>query len=83
MRLRWAHRAQTDLNALDLLEADLIVAAVIEAGGAGALVVGHLLGDLELAAVLEVFGDAGGAKGVVADPGEDAVQLRLIGQLQG
>jgi hypothetical protein len=57
---------------LDLIERDLIVAPVIEAGGARALMVGHLLRDFELAAVAQVFGDAGGAEGVIADPGQDA-----------
>ena len=47
-------------------------AAVVEAGGEGAFVVGHLLGDFEFAAVAEVFGDAGGAKTVAADLGFDA-----------
>jgi hypothetical protein len=32
---------------------------------------GHLLGDLQLAAVLEISRDAGGAKGVAADLGLD------------
>ena len=44
---------------------------VVEAGGAGAFVVGHLLGDFEFAAVAEVFGDAGGAEAVAADSGFD------------
>jgi len=33
---------------------------------------GHLLGDFEMAAVLEVGGDAGGAEGVTTDLGLDA-----------
>ena len=36
---------------LDFIEADLIVASVIEAGGAGALVVRHLLRHLDLSGV--------------------------------
>ena len=52
---------------LDLIERDLIVAPVVEAGGSRALVIGHLLRDLELAAVAQVLGDAGGAEGVAAD----------------
>jgi hypothetical protein len=39
-------RQALDHDALDLVEADLVVTAVVEAGGAGTLVVGHLLGDL-------------------------------------
>lgn len=34
-----------------------------------ALVIRHLLRDLELAAVAKVFGDAGGSKRVAANPG--------------
>jgi hypothetical protein len=46
---------------------DLIVAPVVEPGGAGGFMAGHLLGDLELAAVLQIGGDAGGAEAVGAD----------------
>ena len=38
-------------NPLDFIERELIVAPVIEAGGAGALVVCHLLRDFELPAI--------------------------------
>ena len=51
----------------DLVEGDLVQAAVVEAGGAGAFVVGHLLGDFQLAAVAQVFGDAGGPEAVATD----------------
>ena len=61
-----------DKDALDLVERDLVGAAVVEAGGAGAFVVGHLLGDFEFAAIAEVFGDAGDAEVVAADLGFDA-----------
>ena len=57
----------SDKDALDLVEGDLVRAAVVKAGSAGAFVVGHLLGDFEFAAVAEVFGDAGGAEAVAAD----------------
>ena len=69
-RERW--RRESDADAFDLVEGDLIRAAVVEASGAGAFVVGHLLGDFEFAAVAEVFGDAGGAEAVSADSGVDA-----------
>jgi hypothetical protein len=39
-------------------------------------VTGHLLGDFQLAAVLEVLGDAGGAEGVVAEFGENGRSCR-------
>ena len=59
-------------NALDLVEADLVVAPVVEAGGPCAFVVGHLLRHFELAPVLQVLGDACRPKRVIADFGEDA-----------
>lgn len=40
--LRGTEAGESDQDALDFIEADLVVAAVIEAGGAGALVVRHL-----------------------------------------
>ena len=46
---------------------DLVRAAVIEARRARAFVVGHLLGDFQLAAVAQVFGDAGGPEAVATD----------------
>ena len=67
---RW--RRESDPDAFDLVEGDLVRAAVVEASGAGAFVVGHLLGDFEFAAVAEVFGDAGGTEAVAADLGFDA-----------
>ena len=67
---RW--RRESDADAFDLVERDLVRAAVVEASGAGAFVVGHLLGDFEFAAVAEVFGDAGGTEAVAADLGFDA-----------
>ena len=49
---------------------------VVELGGPWRLVVGDVLGRLERAAVLQVGGDAGGAEGMVPDPGLDAGGLR-------
>ena len=54
-------------NALDLVQADLIIAAVVELGGAGRGAVGDHRGFLERAAVLQVSRDAGSPEGVVAD----------------
>jgi len=56
-------------NPLHLIEGNLIVALVIEPSGSSRLVADHLLGDLELAAVLQVGGDAGSAEAVGADLG--------------
>jgi UDP-3-O-acyl-N-acetylglucosamine deacetylase len=59
-------------NLLDLIEGDLVVAAVVELGGARAFVRGHLLGMLEQAAVLQIDRDAGRAERVAAELGGDA-----------
>src|SRR5271167_545228 len=69
--LRWPS-LRSNQNPLDLIEADLVVASVVEAGGAGAFVVGHLLRDFQLAAVPKVLGNAGSAEGMAADRGRDA-----------
>ena len=61
-----------DDDPLDLIEADLICPPVVEPGGARRLVVGHLLGDLQFAAVLQVFRDAGRPEAVAPDPRADA-----------
>ena len=53
-----------DHNPLDLIEADLIVAAVTQAGRPGGFVILHLLSHFELAAVAQVLGDAGCPEGV-------------------
>jgi hypothetical protein len=58
-------------NPLDLVERDLVVAAVVELGRACALVRGHLLGVLEEAAVEQIDGDAGCSEAVAAEPGEE------------
>lgn len=56
----------------DFIELNLIVPPVIEASGAGALMVRHLLCDFQLAAVPQVFSDAGRTESVTADFGFDA-----------
>jgi hypothetical protein len=61
---------------LNLVERYLIAAPVIESSRPGRLVRGHLLGDLEPAAVLEVGSDAGGPEGVAADLGFDSCRER-------
>ena len=55
-----------------MIEGDVIPPAVVEAGGAGGLVAGHLLGDFQPSAVLQVGGDAGGPEGVAAHFGFNA-----------
>lgn len=63
-------------NALDLIKRDVVLAPVIEPGGARALMVGHLLGDFELAAVAQVLRDARRPKRVAADLRGDRGGLR-------
>jgi hypothetical protein len=63
-------------DALDFIEADLIIAPVIELGGAGRGVVGDHRRLLERATILQVGRDAGGPEGVIADPGADACRPR-------
>ena len=58
------------------VQRNLLLPPVVELGGPWGLVVGDVLGRLERAAVLQVGGDAGGAEGMVADPGLDAGGLR-------
>jgi len=67
-----AARATLQNNALDLIERDLVVAAVVEHGRAGAFMRRHLLGVLEQAAVEQIDGDAGGAEAVAPKPCDDA-----------
>jgi hypothetical protein len=54
---------------LDLIQAGLIIAAVVELGGAGRGVIGNQSRLLQRAPVLEIGGDAGGAESVIANPG--------------
>ena len=51
----------------DFIERELVIPPIIAAGGAGALVVRHLLRDFELAAVAQVFGDPRRAERVTPD----------------
>src|SRR3954466_9195347 len=55
----WMQAGWLAENALDLIQADLIIAAVVELGGAGRGGVGDHRRLLQSAAVLEVSGDAG------------------------
>ncbi len=56
-------------NPLDLIERDLIGAPIIEARRAGTFMVGHLLGDFQLAPVAEIFRNPRRAEGMIADLG--------------
>ncbi len=56
-------------HALDFADADIVVAAVIEAGGFCVRVPGHALRDLEFPPIRQVVGNAGGAEGMAADGG--------------
>jgi len=59
-------------NPLHFIERNLILASVVELCRPRRLMVGDVLRDFELAAVLQVRGDAAGPEGVVPDPGLDA-----------
>ena len=69
----WATKEWSDLvnHALDLVQRDGVIAPVVEARSAGRLVPGHLLRHFQLAAVLQVRGDAGGAEAVTQNLGLD------------
>ena len=54
-------------NPLHFIERHLITASVIEPGSSGGFMAGHLLRNLQLAAVLEIGGDAGCPEAVRAD----------------
>ena len=60
-------RTSLDKNPLHLIQRHLIIAPVIQAGGARGFVIRHALRDLELTAVPEVLGDPGGTERVIAD----------------
>ena len=49
----------------------MVVAAIIQPGGADAFVVGHLPRHLELPAVTQIFSDTSRAEGVATDLGLD------------
>ena len=59
--------ATSNADLLVFIERDGVAAAVVEFGGAGVGVVGHLLRVLEEPPLAEVDGDAGGAEAVIAD----------------
>ena len=61
---------------LHLVERDFLRSPIIELRRARAGMVRHLRGVFERAAVLQVSGDARGAKGVVADARGDAAGFR-------
>jgi hypothetical protein len=68
----------SERNPLDLIEGNLIGAPVVKSGGPRRFMTGHLLGDLELAAVLQVGGDPGGAEAVGADLGAQSCRSCLL-----
>ena len=72
-RPRLSPQPCSDPDPLDLIEGDGLAAPVVEPGGLGVGVPGHLLRLLELRiGVLEIGGDAGAAEGVVAHHRLDA-----------
>lgn len=67
---------QLDSNPFHFIKADLFLASVVKLRRPRRLVVGDLLGRLQLSAVLHVGGDAGRPEGVIADLGFDPCCLR-------
>ena len=59
-------------NPLHFIERNLVLPAVVKLRRARAFVVGDVLRDFELAAVLQVRGDRGSAEGMISDPRLDA-----------
>jgi hypothetical protein len=66
-----SHWLDLQNNPLDLVERDLIAAAIIKLGRARALMRRHLLGVLKERAVEQIDGDAGRPEAVAAEPGEE------------
>ena len=62
----------SDLDSFKLIECRLIVAPVVELGGAGGGMGGHGGGFFEDTAIFEIVGDAGCSEAVIADPCGDA-----------
>jgi hypothetical protein len=60
-------RFRLNRNALDLVEAHLVVPAIVELGGAGRGVVRHGGGVFERAIILQIRRDAGRRESVIAD----------------
>lgn len=60
------------MNALNLVQGDVITSPVIELRGAGAGMVGHGSRALERPAILQIRGDTSRPERVIADPGRDA-----------
>ena len=54
-------------NPFHLIERILVVSPVMEPGGLGAGMVGHLLNHFEFSAITQIFGDPGGPKRVAAN----------------
>ena len=63
-------------NPLDFIERDLVAAAIIKSCSPSRFMAGHVLGDLQLTAVLQVRGDPGSAEAVGADLGAQPCSSR-------
>ena len=68
-------RQTSDEDPLDVIEADVVGAPIVEPGGPGVGMVGHLARLFQRAAIFEVGSDAGTPKGMVADRRGDAGAL--------
>jgi hypothetical protein len=63
------HGNASKRNPLHFIECDLVAAAIIKSRRPGRLMASHLLGNLQLAAVLQIGGDSGGTEAMSADLG--------------
>jgi hypothetical protein len=65
-------RADLNNNPFDLVEGDLIVAAVVELGRPGAFMCGHLLGVFQQTAIEQIHRNTGRPKAMASKPRDDA-----------
>jgi hypothetical protein len=71
-----SNRLFLDRDSLDLVERNLVLSAVIKLGCPRRFMVGDLLRNFQLAAVLQIRRDAGRAEGMIADARFDAGRFR-------
>jgi hypothetical protein len=66
----------SDRDPLDFIERDFVSSAIIKLGRPGRLMVGDLLSHFQLATVLQIRRNAGGAESMIANPRFDASRFR-------
>jgi hypothetical protein len=69
-----------DRDPLNFIERDFIMSAVIKFGCPRRFMVGDLLRDFQLTAVLQIGGDAGRTESMIANPRFDAGRFDIIVQ---